>query len=105
MFSRWDQFAGGFLGFGEAPAAGSAEQRGAGAGAGAASAKKRAWEQRGEAEMQSRDRALDWGWEVIHNPWEDWPSQGAIVRVLAGFVLPVEELPSLSGVVGLGLNS
>lgn len=36
--------------------------------------------------MQSSDSALDWGWEVIHNPGEDWPSQGAIVRVLAGFV-------------------
>lgn len=85
----------------------SAEQRGAGCGARAGSSKKRAWKQRGEAETQSSDSALDWGWEVIHNPLEDWPSQGAIVRVLAGSVpvLSVEEFPKLFEVTGLGFNS
>lgn len=58
----------------------SGEQRGAGHGAGGGSSKKRAQKQRGEAEeRQSCDSALDWGREVIHNPLEDWPSQGAIV--------------------------
>lgn len=46
---------------------------------GVALPRKELGKQRGEAERQSCDSALDWGREVIHNPLEDWPSQGAIV--------------------------
>lgn len=70
MFSRslwewWDQLPWGFWGLWRH----LQQRRGAGDGAGGGSSKKRAWKQRGEAETS--DRALDWGWEVIHNPLED----------------------------------
>lgn len=71
MFEWWDQFPWGSLGFVEAPAAEVREQRGAGHGAGGGSSEKRAGKQRGEAETQSPDSALDWGREVIHNPLEE----------------------------------